>query len=102
MSEYRSFTVILEPEEDGGYSVHCPALPGCVSQGDSQQEALSNILEAIALVVEVLREQGSPLLQETAEVIVEEIAQILKARAEDGLPMTLETAGVHVPEGVFA
>lgn len=41
------FTVVLEPEEDGGYSVHCSALPGCSSQGDSLEEALDNIREAI-------------------------------------------------------
>ena len=34
-------TVILEPEEDGGYSVHCPSLPGCSSQGDTVEEELA-------------------------------------------------------------
>ncbi|MCK4224765.1 MAG: type II toxin-antitoxin system HicB family antitoxin [candidate division Zixibacteria bacterium] len=41
------FKVILEPEEDGGYSVHCPALKGCHSQGETMEEALANIKEAI-------------------------------------------------------
>jgi len=52
------FTVILEPETDGGYSVICPAIPGCVSQGDSLDEALANIREAIlgCLDVRVARE----------------------------------------------
>ena len=40
------FTVILEPESIG-YSIHCPALPGCISQGDSRDEAMANIREAI-------------------------------------------------------
>ena len=40
------FIVILEPEEIG-YSIHCPSLPGCVSQGDSREEAVANIREAI-------------------------------------------------------
>ncbi|MBM3120035.1 MAG: type II toxin-antitoxin system HicB family antitoxin [Chloroflexi bacterium] len=40
-------TVILEPEEDGGYSVHCPALAGCHSQGDNIKQALTNIKEVI-------------------------------------------------------
>jgi antitoxin HicB len=41
------FKVVLEPEEDGGYSVHCPALKGCHSQGETVKEALANIKEAI-------------------------------------------------------
>jgi len=41
------FTVILSPEPDGGYSVVCSAIPGCVSQGDGLDEALANIREAI-------------------------------------------------------
>lgn len=41
------FHVILEPEEDGWIVAECPALPGCVSQGKDEQEALANIKEAI-------------------------------------------------------
>lgn len=41
--------VILEPSDDGGYTVIVPALPGCISEGDSVDEALSNISEAIEL-----------------------------------------------------
>ena len=47
------FTVILEQENDGGYSAYCPALPGCVSQGDDLNSAMDNIKEAIELVLEV-------------------------------------------------
>lgn len=54
------FTVILEPEADGGYSVVCPAIPGCVSQGDSLDEALADIREAILLCLEVRREDQAP------------------------------------------
>ena len=46
------FTVILEPEIDGGYSARCAALPGCVSQGEDRQDALRNIEEAILLVLD--------------------------------------------------
>lgn len=45
------FTVILDPEEKGAYSVYCPAIPGCVSQGDSLDEALANIKEATLLCI---------------------------------------------------
>ena len=47
-------------EEDGGYVASVPALPGCVSQGDTRAEALSNIREAIELYVEDCRDAGDP------------------------------------------
>lgn len=94
------FTVILEPEEDGGYSVHCPALPGCSSQGGSLQEALNNIREAIVGVLRVRQEESLPIHRETPEMVTEEIRQILAERAEDGLPLTIETREVELPAEV--
>lgn len=44
--------VVLEPSEEGGYTVYVPGLPGCISEGDSREEALSNIKEAIELYLE--------------------------------------------------
>ena len=41
------YDVILEPSEDGGYTVYVPTLRGCVSQGETEQEALDNIRDAI-------------------------------------------------------
>ncbi len=41
------FLVTIEPDEDGGYVVECPALPGCVSHGDTEELALENIKAAI-------------------------------------------------------
>ncbi len=58
--ENRNFTVILEREDAGGYSVYCPALPGCVSQGDDWAEAIENIKEAIALVLAALERMPRP------------------------------------------
>lgn len=46
------FQVLLEPSEDGGFTVTVPALPGCISEGDTKEEAIENILEAIALYCE--------------------------------------------------
>lgn len=46
------FRVVLEPSEDGGYTVHVPSLPGCISEGDTFEEALANIREAIELYLE--------------------------------------------------
>lgn len=50
--------VILEVDESGGYVVSCPSLPGCHSQGETIDEALANIREAIELYIEVLEEDG--------------------------------------------
>jgi predicted RNase H-like HicB family nuclease len=55
------YTVVLERESDGGYVADVPTLPGCVSQGDSRAEALSNIREAIELYIEDCREAGDPI-----------------------------------------
>jgi predicted RNase H-like HicB family nuclease len=47
------FTVLLEPDEEtGGYVISCPSLPGCYSQGDTIDEALENVKEAILLCLE--------------------------------------------------
>jgi len=45
-------TVVLEPQEEGGYTVYVPSLQGCVSQGETKEEALKNIKEAIELYLE--------------------------------------------------
>ncbi len=95
-----AITVILETEEDGGYSVHCPALPGCSSQGDTLEEALANIQEAILGVLKVRQQEGMSPPRETPEIVTEEIRQILAGRAEDGLPLTIETRVVELPAEV--
>ena len=44
--------IVLEPSDEGGYTVYVPALPGCVSEGDSREEAIANIREAVELFLE--------------------------------------------------
>jgi predicted RNase H-like HicB family nuclease len=44
--------VVLEPSDEGGYTVYVPALPGCISEGDTPEEAVKNICEAIELYLE--------------------------------------------------
>ncbi|MFB3764768.1 MAG: type II toxin-antitoxin system HicB family antitoxin [Methanotrichaceae archaeon] len=51
------YTIILEPQEEGGYTVRCLELPGAISQGETKEEALANIKEAIELVLEVLNQE---------------------------------------------
>ncbi|MFQ5723046.1 MAG: type II toxin-antitoxin system HicB family antitoxin [Terriglobia bacterium] len=55
------FKVFLEPAEEGGYVVSCPSLPGCYSQGESVDEALENIKEAITLCLEELQTRGEDI-----------------------------------------
>jgi predicted RNase H-like HicB family nuclease len=64
------FVVTLDRDEDGMWVVECPAIPGCVSQGKTREEALEMIQKAIGVC--------------------------LKVRAEDGLPLTVETRHVKV------
>ena len=59
--EARHYTVLLEREEDGGYHAFCPALKGCHSQGDTLDEALANIREAMEAYVESLKAEGEPV-----------------------------------------
>lgn len=80
----RRFTVILESEDGGGYSVYCPALPGCVSQGDDRQDALENIKEAIGLILDL--SAGHESLPETPSLIADEIREVLEGRNQDGFP----------------
>lgn len=59
------FLVTLTRGEDGYIVVECPVLPGCVSQGKTEAEALENVKEAIQGILEVRRKHGLPIPQET-------------------------------------
>ena len=70
----RKFRVILETNDSGGYTVTVPLLPGCISEGDTKEEALANIKEAIELYMESLQADGEPIpSEETAEEAVVEV-----------------------------
>lgn len=69
MAETRKYTVILEPGEDGYVVAQCPALPGCWSQGRTDEEALANIQEAIELYVESLAANGEKIPQEEVRTV---------------------------------
>ena len=89
------YTVVLQPE-NVGYSVTCPAVLGAVSQGDSLEEALDNIIEAIQGILEVRQAYNEEIPVETPEIVAAEIQTILVERAEDALPLTIETREVEV------
>ncbi len=66
MNEY---TIIIHPAEEGGFWVEVPTLPGCFSQGESIEEAMNNIREAIELHIECLKEEDEPVPVESDLII---------------------------------
>jgi predicted RNase H-like HicB family nuclease len=64
------YPVTVYQDEDGWYVVECPLIPGCMSQGKTEAEALKNIQEAIQLCLEVRREQNLPLTISSREIEV--------------------------------
>jgi len=66
------YTAVFTPEETGGYSVVIPALSGCISQGDTFEEALANIKEAAELYLEDLKESEIP--EEKTPIVVSPVS----------------------------
>ena len=71
------YTVIIEKGRESGYIAHCPALKGCVSQGETRDDALANVKEAMEAYIEVLIEDDLPVPTEVGRETVE--VQISKA-----------------------
>lgn len=69
-----SYTVILEPEEGGGYHVYCPALPGCSTFGATTEEALANVRDAIEGYIASLKKAGEPIPSDDVLVRPVEVA----------------------------
>ena len=63
-------TITIDGDEDGVWIAECPSIPGCVSQGNTKDETLANIREAIECCIEVRIEKGMPLTIETRQVEV--------------------------------
>jgi predicted RNase H-like HicB family nuclease len=62
--------VIIYPGEDGYWVAECPSLPGCISQGETKEETIANIKEAIQGYVAALKEDGLPVPEERFETLV--------------------------------
>lgn len=62
--------VILIPDPDGGYVVEVPSLPGCYSQGETVEETLANIREAIELHIETMIEDGEDVPEDVGEPLL--------------------------------
>lgn len=61
MSNAREYEVVLQPEDEGGFSVSVPDLPGCHTQGETVEEALAMAKDAIEGYLETMEELGRPL-----------------------------------------
>ena len=61
--------VIIYPGEDGYWVAQCPNLPPCISQGETKEEAIANIQEAIELYMEVLQEEGRVIPEDNVETV---------------------------------
>ena len=68
--------VIITPDQSGGYVVECPDIPGCISQGETIDEALANIREAAELCLEVMKGHGDDLPEGLTQGILPILAVI--------------------------
>jgi antitoxin HicB len=65
------YRVLIEQDEDGVYVAEVPSLPGCLSQGQTREEAVENVKEAIAAYLESLEAHGDPIPPPITEEVVE-------------------------------
>jgi antitoxin HicB len=65
MSTQHSYSVVLEPQKGGGFTVLVPALPEVVTEGDNEEEALANASEAIRAILEYRRDNGLQIPSDT-------------------------------------
>jgi antitoxin HicB len=79
MNVRRTYSVILEPAEEGGFVVHVPALPEVVTEGETEAEALAMAKDAIELVLQSRRERGEPIPVETDKPKMREVTVAVAA-----------------------
>ncbi len=65
------YRVLIQQDEDGMYVAEVPSLPGCISQGETREEAVTHVREAIAAYLESLQQRGEPIPPPITEEIVE-------------------------------
>ena len=71
IADVMKFRTIIEQDEDGMFIAECPALPGCISQGKTREEALKNIKDAIHGYLESLKKHDEPVPPSIEEEVVE-------------------------------
>lgn len=78
--EYR-YTAVFEPAEGGGYTVYFPALPGCITEGDTLEDARKSAAEALHVYLESLLADGQPVPDDVRDKVVQEQVTVDLARA---------------------
>ena len=92
----------MEPENTGGYSVHCPSMPGCIAQGENKESAIENIKLAILSSAKAWKEDDLDAPEDSIDKIADEIFEILISRQSEKLSLALETVEVLVESGEFS
>lgn len=92
--------IVLEPSDEGGYTVHVPSLPGCISEGDTLEETLANIAEAISLYIEddaatweeylASQPKGAKMSKRLSTEQLEEIKQEFHERRNEGFEFSTD------------
>lgn len=72
--EVLKYTAIFEPAEEGGYVVSVPALPGCISEGDTFEKAVEMIKDAMKGYLAVLKKEGLDIPKETEDIVVTKVS----------------------------
>ncbi len=67
------YTVVFEPAEEGGYIASVPALPGCVTQGETFEDAVAMVKDAIVGYLSVLKDTGEIIPQESKEIVITKV-----------------------------
>ena len=65
------YRLVVEPDEDGVFVAECPSLPGCISQGQTRDQAIANIKDAITGYLASLKKHGEPVPPPITEEVVE-------------------------------
>lgn len=68
MSKNYYYKVIIEPQREGGFTAYVPKLPGCVTEGETYEETVKNMKEALSLYLEVLKERKNRLIQDDIHI----------------------------------
>ncbi len=63
------YKVVIEPQSEGVYTTYVPKLPGCVSEGETYDETLNNIKEALQLYLEVAKERNHPIMKDDISIV---------------------------------
>jgi predicted RNase H-like HicB family nuclease len=91
------YTIVLERNEEGGYTVTVPALKGCITEGDTLTEAIANAQEAIACYLESLLQHGEPVPSDVSSIKVAtaRLSEVFIAKVAVEVELPVEVTASH-------